>query len=310
MPSTRRALVASLALAASSLAGCLQTDGKTTLNADGSGTSIDVTTVDVARTKELLDFYRMMGGQFPGFAPLPQDFDAERWMVAQFGKEALEAQAKAVAGVTVTSASSEVVDGKRVAKREIAFTDFSVLRDAVFQTTTAELAKNEDGTWTLAMDVVGMVRGFIPAAPPPGAAPSDPAAGGLGGFGFDPKDLLAMIIEKVGDLRFKRTFTLPGTIVETNGTKAADGRTVSWTFAIKDLEAAAADPANAPGKMTVRFRGENLTLKPFKYAPSMKGLFRAKPPAPAAPTTPAPTPAPNPTPDPTPAPKAPEPAAK
>ena len=155
---------------------------------------------------------------------------------------------------------------------------------------TAELKKNDDGSWTLEMDALGAMRPLL--------SMGGDASGG-GGMGFDPQAMMGMVAEMVGDFRVKRTFTLPGTIVETNGKQAEDGKTVSWSFSIEDLKTATGDPKNAPGKMSVKFKGDGLTLKPFKYAPSMADLAkRMQPPAekPATPTTPTTPKAPEPAP--------------
>lgn len=296
MTSTRRprqALALLATFAALALPGCMQNETTTTLLADGSGTASDTVTVDIERTKQLVETAKMFGGmQGGGGGPggLPADFDVEKMLDATYGKAALEAQLKETPGVEVKSVTSELKDGKRVAKREFAFSGFDALGAAAFQTMTAELKKNEDGSWTLEMDALGAMRPLL--------SMGGDASGG-GGMGFDPQAMMGMVAEMVGDFRVKRTFTLPGTIVETNGKQAEDGKTVSWSFSIEDLKTATGDPKNAPGKMSVKFKGDGLTLKPFKYAPTMADLAkRMQPPAakPAAPTTPetpkAPEPAP------------------
>ncbi|MFO0932226.1 MAG: hypothetical protein U1E39_05900 [Planctomycetota bacterium] len=289
----RQALALLATFAALALPGCMQNETSTTLLADGSGTASDTVTVDIERTKQLIETAKMFGGMQQGgggAGGLPADFDVEKMLDATYGKAALEAQLKETPGVEVKSVSSELKDGKRIAKREFAFSGFDALGAAAFQTTTAELKKNDDGSWTLEMDALGAMRPLL--------SMGGDASGG-GGMGFDPQAMMGMVAEMVGDFRVKRTFTLPGTIVETNGKQGEDGKTVSWSFSIEDLKTATGDPKNAPGKMSVKFKGDGLTLKPFKYAPSMADLAkRMQPPAakPAAPTTPetpkAPEPAP------------------
>lgn len=289
----RQTLALFATLAALALPGCMQNETSTTLLADGSGTASDTVIVDIDRTKQLIETAKMFGGmQQGGGGPggLPADFDVEKMLDATYGKAALEAQLKETPGVEVKSVSSELKDGKRIAKREFAFSGFDALGAAAFQTMTAELKKNDDGSWSLEMDALGAMRPLL--------SMGGDASGG-GGMGFDPQAMMGMVAEMVGDFRVKRTFTLPGTIVETNGKQAEDGKTVSWSFSIEDLKTATGDPKNAPGKMSVKFKGEGLTLKPFKYAPTMADLAkRMQPPAvkPATPTTPetpkAPEPAP------------------
>lgn len=279
--------------AALALPGCMQNETSTTLLADGSGTASDTVIVDIERTKQLVETAKMFGGmQQGGGGPggLPADFDVEKTLDATYGKAALEAQLKETPGVEVKSVTSELKDGKRIAKREFAFSGFDALGAAAFQTMTAELKKNDDGSWTLEMDALGAMRPLL--------SMGGDASGG-GGMGFDPQAMMGMVAEMVGDFRVKRTFTLPGTIVDTNGKQAEDGKTVSWSFSIEDLKTATGDPKNAPGKMSVKFKGEGLTLKPFKYAPTMADLAkRMQPPAekPATPTTPTTPKAPEPAP--------------
>ena len=260
--------------AALALPGCMQNETSTTLLADGSGTASDTVIVDIERTKQLIETAKMFGGmQQGGGGPggLPADLDVEKMLEANYGKAALEAQLKETPGVEVKSVTSELKEGKRIAKREFAFSGFDALGAAAFQTMTAELKKNDDGSWTLEMDALGAMRPLL--------SMGGDASGG-GGMGFDPQAMMGMVAEMVGDFRVKRTFTLPGTIVETNGKQAEDGK-------------------NAPGKMSVKFKGDGLTLKPFKYAPSMADLAkRMQPPAekPATPTTPTTPKAPEPAP--------------
>ena len=286
-------------LAALALPGCMQNESKTTLLADGSGTTSETVTIDVAKTKQLIETVKMLGAMQGGSGAggIPADLDVEKWLAATYGKEALETQLKEVPGVEVKSVTSDVKDGKRLATRDFAFASFDVLGAAAFQTTTAELKKLDDGAFSLEMDALGALRPVL-------AMIGGDAAGGGGFGGFDPQTLMAMVVEAVGDFRVKRTFTLPGAVVETNGTKAEDGRTVTWSFSIEDIKTAGADPKNAPGKMTVKFKGDGVTLKPFKYAPTLEELTkRMQLPAakPTSPTTPG-------EPKPAETPKAPEPA--
>lgn len=300
MTSTRRprpALALLATFAALALPGCMQNETSTTLLADGSGTASDIVIVDIERTKQLVETAKMFGGMQGGGGGagggLPADMDVEKLLEASYGKEALEAQLKQTPGVEVKSVTSELKDGKRIAKRDFAFSGFDALGAAAFQTMTAELKKNDDGSFTLEMDALGAMRPML--------AMGGDAAGG-GGMGFDPQMMMGMIAEMVGDFRMKRTFTLPASVVETNGKLADDGKTVTWSFAIEDLKTASGDPKNAPGKMSVKFKGEGLTLKPFKYAPTLADLAKqlqppaAKPATPTTPTTPetpkAPEPAP------------------
>ena len=163
----------------------------------------------------------------------------------------------------------------------------------------AQLKKNDDGSYTLDMDAIGLLRGMLGADAQQGGGSG--AAGGL-----SPSDILMAVGQMIPDLKVTRQFTLPGTIVETNGKKSEDGKTVTWTFASSDLAAAAGDVSKAPGKMTVRFKGEGLTLTPFTYTPDLSEVMKAmqpKPPTPATPAEPKKPDEPKPPPEPTTPPK-------
>jgi hypothetical protein len=277
----RSSRLAPVLLAALLSVGCMQSDTKTTILADGSGTCSDTTVIDIAKTKEIIEGLKGLsqmsgGGAGPGGLSIPPDLDIDKLLESQYSEAALKKQLADSPGVVMKAVSSEVKDGKRTAKREFAFAEFPTLSRLVFQTGTAELKKNDDGSWTLDMDAIGMLRGML-----------ETAGGEMGGGGgFNPADLLGMVGSMLGDFRMKREFTLPGTIVETNGKKSEDGKSVSWTFASEDLQKASADVTKAPGKMSVRFKGDGLLLKPFKYAPDMKEMMKSMQPKPAAPATP------------------------
>ncbi|MCC7138615.1 MAG: hypothetical protein IT460_09345 [Planctomycetes bacterium] len=276
-----RALVA-VALAVLGTA-CMQNETKTTILADGSGTCTDTITIDIEKTRQLLETAKMFGVGGPGGpggpgAPqLPDDLDVEKMLEGSFGEATLKAELAATPGVSVKSVSSEVKNGKRVAKREFAFSGFDALGRAAFRTMTAELRKNDDGSWTLDMDAMGPMRGMLGGG----------ANGAQGGFGgFDAGAMMGMMADLLGDFGSKATFTFPGTVTETNGTKGEDGKSVTWSFSVEDLKKASSDPTKAPGRMTATFKGEGLMLKPFKYSPSLGELMKQNAPKPAAPSTP------------------------
>lgn len=262
----RPALAVLAAFAAIALPGCMQNETSTTLLADGSGTASDTVIVDIDRTKQLIETAKMFGGMQGGGggAPggLPADFDVEKMLDATYGKAALETQLKETPGVEVKSVTSELKDGKRVAKREFAFSGFDALGAAAFQTMTAELKKNDDGSFTLEMDALGAMRPLLSMG-------GGDAAGG-GGMGFDPQAMMGMVAEMVGDFRVKRSFTLPGAIVETNGTKSEDGLSVAWSMAWKDIAGSIKDKKKDGTLMKVTFKGEGVDIKPFSFKPDME----------------------------------------
>jgi hypothetical protein len=106
--------------------------------------------------------------------------------------------------------------------------------------------------------------------------------------------------ELMGGMEISLDMDVPGTVVETNGTKNAAGTGVSWSLVFDDM--------NNPKKMKhwVSFKGEGLALAPFHVRVGLEGRSQdvaAAAAAPAPPTTPATPDAPRP-PE---APKSPEP---
>jgi hypothetical protein len=269
---TRSLPLAALALlvgAALASTGCIQSDAKTTLLADGSGSSTDSVSIDIQKIKDLMEMAKAFGGNEPGMGgPEVPDMDIEKTMDAAFTEDSIRKQMKEVPGVELKNVKSEKKDGKRTVTTEIAFADFSSLGKVNGQSAVT-LAKNDDGSWTLTYDALGgqgaMLSGGAQAGKE-GGAEGMPA-------GMDMSAMMGMFEPYLGTLEMKRTVTLPGTILETNGTKADDGKTVSWKFTFKDLMTPPKDGKSA-ATMTVRFKGDGLTLKPFSFKPDPREAMK------------------------------------
>jgi hypothetical protein len=283
-----RWLCATAATALLGLAGCIQTEDSTTLLSDGSGTSSSSMAFDLEKMKQLMEMAKAMSGgmgEEGGEAPdLSTIFDTA------FSEEALKGQLKDAPGVEIKSLKSEVLEGQRVVKMDIAFSDFASLGKAGFQQTGMELKKNDDGSWTLVFEGMGG-GGF-------GGMGGPPAGGGEGAPegmppGMDMGAMMGMLEPYLGTMSVKRKIVLPGTVVSTNG-KKVDDKTVEWSFGFKDMTAPATD-GKGPGYMTVTFRGDDLTLKPFVFkadpAAMQKRLSEGMKPAPKGPVTPGEKPA-------------------
>jgi hypothetical protein len=232
------------------LAACLETKEEFVLAADGSGTIKQKYVADLKATKQLLEGAMMFfgdpstGGAIPD--PLPNPV-APAW---------LRADAKGVEGYTLSKVEETTADDKRTTVVEAKFTCLEVAAKAgAFFTSSVSLQKTEAGAWKLSL------RDAWSKAKEAGGG-GDPMAN------FDVTSVLPVFEEQLKTLRLERSFTLPGKILETNGKKSEDGKTVSWVVdyakivAGKDLE------------MTVVFEGgEGVTLAPFEHKRDLRSLF-------------------------------------
>jgi hypothetical protein len=258
-------VAAALALAATfALPGCIKSDSKTTLNKDGSGVVTQRMEMDLSQFKALADLANSFGGGAPGGEPgMDAGGMADPSMDPMAEIKELEAKLKKIEGLTVKDFKSEQKDGKYVTAFTAEFKEWSLLGQAKVFGGTTELVKNADGSYTFSMDSSAgsqMGDGGAPGAPPAGGEPGmDPGMPAM-----DPSMLAPMLEQFLGSMEFASSLTVPGTIVETNGTKSEDGSTVTWKVGFKEIFG-----AKDAGLMKVTFKGEGLELKPFKYVPNL-----------------------------------------
>jgi hypothetical protein len=258
------------ATAALGLAGCIQSEDQATLLADGSGTMSQTVTMDLAKMKELEDLLKAFGGG-AGAEGGEGGMDLGKAMEEMLSEKTLREQLKTSPGVEVKKLTSETKEGKRVVNMDLAFADFSSLGKGGFQTTGVELKKNDDGSWTLTFE--GLSGGGMPGGAPGAGAPGGEGAEGGMPPGMDMSAMMGMLEPYFGGLSIQRKITVPGTIVSSNGTAGEDGKSVSWKVTWKDIAAGAtAKDGKGPGHMTVTFKGDGLTLKPFAYKPDPKEM--------------------------------------
>ncbi len=194
--------------------------------------------------------------------------------------ERLRKRWKDVTGLEVTKSTTETKDGKAHIRFEATFTTLEAYASATGIEMGSSLVKHDDGSYTLKFEMRGPGRGGrggagrgtpgMGDAPPggmedgspgmeggevPPGAPGGPGGtGGMGGMG----GMMQPLLEKyLTGLQYVRKLKLPGTIVETNGTKSEDGTTVTWKLTYDDLKGGALEP------QSVTFKGEGLDLKPF-----------------------------------------------
>ena len=250
----RRFVAFALVFAMAPLAGCLKAKDHITLNKDGSGTVVSTYEVDLGKARELLSAVAMLMGQGdPSEIAKRKDehlmnFEHPAW----FRKAAGE-----IEGYEVQSASQKIADGKRNTSVEASFASLTAAAQAkAFPIMSVNLSKVEksdklpNGAWKLV--VKDAISGL------------DPQQTG----GMDASQMLPMFEPQMKKLSSTFKFTIPGKIVETNGTKDEDGRTAAMTIDYNKM---------MEGKsvaLTIVFTAEEGTkLKPFTYTPNLMELL-------------------------------------
>ena len=262
-----------LALAALGLGltACLDVKDEMRIAADGSGTLKTTYVVDLKQGAALMEMVKMFfptdeAGAAPNAVP---DVVAPGWL-----REA----ARGVEGYTLEKADSVTKDDKRTTTVQAKFTSLAAAAKAeAFLMSTVALEKTPAGAWKLSFKA---------------GLPTDMGGGGGGGMPpMSAKDILEMLEEQLSGMRVEESITVPTKILETNGTKSEDGKTVTFVVDFAKLK------EGKDIELTVTFEAaEGLKLEPFRHRPSFESLARrimepvpgdpVQPPAPAAPTAP------------------------
>jgi hypothetical protein len=238
----------------------------------------------------------------PGSPPAPDAKPAGPVPVPTDPLERMKARWKDIPGLEVTKATSETKDGKQTVEVEATFKTLEAYAQASGLPMGSTLVKNEDGSYTLTFDLRlggrggrpdgerrhgpgmgegqpggmedgGMEGGGMEPTPPGmegGDSPRGPG-GGMGGMGGMGAMMLPLFEKYMAGTELTRKLKLPGTIVETNGTKSEDGTTVTWKITADDLKAGMTGGKFEP--QTVTFKGEGLDLKPFTAKRSARREF-------------------------------------
>lgn len=248
-------------LAALPFGGCLKSKDHFTLAKDGSGTISSSYTVDLTAARELLSAAAMLTGQGSpdAVAKLTEDklmnFEHPGWF---------HAAAARVEGYRVTSASQSMTGAEgeprqRVTSVETCFDSLDAASQAdAFAITAITLSKVEPteelpkGAWKLVLK--DAFSGL------------DPSQTG----GMDATSMLPMFEQQLKKkLSTTIAFTVPGKILETNGTKSEDGRTASTEITYDRI---------LEGKslaLTIVFEAaEDVKLKPFTASPDLMKLMQ------------------------------------
>lgn len=263
-----------LALLLAVAPGCVKGKMKAVLGKDGSGTITQSQTVDLSKFEGLAEMFKGLnpGGEEGGDDPIKQ-IDEES------DPEAIKKKLAGKKGVELLSATrTDDADKKtRTAEHKVKFTTLEdYFRSGIAKGVDVKLEQLEGGAWKLT-EVMGDTGGDDPEA----AAMQEQMM-----EGFKP-----MLEPFMGDLEMSFSIELPGTIVETNGTKNEAGTGVTWKLGFAELFDA------KKRSFTVTFKGDGLTLKPFHVVTDQQGEVKdpkakpaAKPDAPKdeAPKEPAP----------------------
>lgn len=232
-------LLGALALAAClALSGCIKSNDAVAVKADGSGSFTSTIVIDMKAMKGIAD---AMGGAFgkePGAPEEKQEDPLEK----------LKEEWKHIEGLEIVKATSEEKDGKVTMSVEAKFKTLEAYARATSMEMNGKLEKRDDGAYVLRFS---------------GDDQDEKKAGEGGEAGADMGQAMAaammpMLEGFMKGLEMTRKVTLPGKIVETNGTKSEDGSTVTWTVKWDDIKKTQKMPPQ-----TVTFRGDDLSLKPF-----------------------------------------------
>ena len=260
MPARRTFSLASvlgLALVVLVTPGCMKRKSTLVLGKDGSGSLTDHLTLDLSKFTEIAD---AVGAMAPMLVKYVE--------AGKGGTDVADIQ-KRMAGKTCmrlqrTSQTHDFEANTLAAEVRLKFTSLADCLSSAPGTASARnsevsLEQGVDGTWTLTQKLVP--GGFeVPETLPPEVQ----AQADMGKLAFaDAMSAFEMVFE----------FEVPGTIVATNGTKSEAGNTVTWKLGFEEIT----DPKNL--KQTVTFKGEGLTLKPFRIRLDESGQALAKPPA-------------------------------
>ena len=256
------ALVAAVGL---TTAGCIQSDDATVLQKDGSGTAVVNMSVDLSKIEQMAEMFKGFGGGGePGGEPEKPKESTESDFTKEMSEEKIREKLKDHPGVELVKYTNEKKDGKQSVHMEFKFKDVAEYAKAeMFGNKSAELVKNEDGSYKLTFDPMAGQGDKM------GGGGDAAGMGDADGMGGDPSMFMGMLEPFLGTLEFKSQLTLPGTITETNGTKDGES-SVSWTMNWKSMMESMKDKKSA--SWSVSFKGEGIELKPFKFKPDTDAM--------------------------------------
>lgn len=241
------ALLAALLLA---LPGCMKMDQKIALSSNGSGTVTMKMVMDMGKMEELMAMFQ---GMQPPAAEGEVREDPAKELQEKVDVDEFKKQLSGRKGIEVVSATG-IDDAEKKLKGFEAVIKFATLEDffrAGMDTMhTVKLEDAGEGRWKLTR---------TRTLPEGMDATSEEATAQMEMF-------KPMLEPMMGDLSMVFALAVPGTIVETNGTKDESGKVTSWKLGFNELMSPKAEP------MVVVFKPEgDVTLKPFHLTTDQEG---------------------------------------
>lgn len=247
----RALAVAGLLLAlAGLLPGCLRCESRVVLRADGSGEAVAEARFDAAALRSLWARVRAgaAGMGLPVAAGLPQPPEG----VDPLALPWLRADARGVEGLSAVAARLPGEPGARVEARFATLE--AAARGGLFHGCEVALERRSERRLRFVLRPPWQASG-------PGG---DDALGGL------PQEALAAFAADLAALACTVTVTFPVAVASTNGTLAADGRTVTWA-----LRGTPEAPAGAlPEAWLDLPPGSDVELLTFRHRPDLVRLAR------------------------------------
>lgn len=225
-------------------------DQKIALSSNGSGTVTMKMVMDMGKMEELMAMFQ---GMQPPAAEGEVQEDPAKELQEKVNVDEFKKQMAGRKGVEIVSATS-IDDAEKKLKGFEAVIKFATLEDffrAGMDTMhTVRLEDAGEGRWKLTR---------TRTLPEGMDATSEEATAQMEMF-------KPMLEPMMGDLSMVFALAVPGTIVETNGTKDESGKVTSWKLGFNELMSPKAEP------MVVVFKAEgDVTLKPFHLTTDQEG---------------------------------------
>jgi hypothetical protein len=241
------------------LPACMKAKGEAVLAKDGSGTLTERATFDQVAMNQLIQMVGQLQGADPSAAGGEESQDPMmRAIMDAMSIDAIKKRYAGKTGVELLSVSrtDDLVKKTITVETKVKFASL----DAYFRVGAGMLGRaamlrleQKDDVWTFSRRVHVEVMGMVI-----NDEMSEETASQLEMLKMGAGDLM-------GGLEINLDLEVPGTVVETNGTKNAAGNVVSWTLGFNDLNNV------KKMKQSVSFKGDGLALKPFHLRVGMDG---------------------------------------
>jgi hypothetical protein len=236
------------------LPACVKAKVSATLNKDGSGVATESAVMDMSKMEEIMgSMGGMMGGGEGGEGGMP---DVQKELDNESDPEKIKEKLKGKKGIELVSVTrvDDPEKKTRTTEQKIKFASLEdYFRSGAEKSVSVKLEQLADGAWRFTRQIA--------------RDGDDPETGEMGAEAAGMMEMAKGMLEPfMADMEMTATYTVPGTITETNGTKSADGTSVTWTYKFANLTQKEAL------KQTVTFKGEGITLKAFSIKLDKEGV--------------------------------------